>query len=364
MTALTFSSYGASMFRISIVAALALAAGCSKKSAAQGAASPDPSVAIALATVTSGPAPERLTLTGMVAAQESSDVASSVPGRVVAVLVERGARVKFGDPLVRLDASSASLSAQSVKAQLAAAQAQEKLAVDECKRAQGLLDKGAITRSQYDRETTNCTAAAQTVAATRAQLGLVSKSIADGIVRAPFAGRIDGRWVSPGEWAMPGMRLVTLVDDDPLHVELSVPEAYVPRVAVDQAVTVSAIAFPAQYFPATITRLGAEVGRMTRALVVEAELAPHSVLTPGMFVEAAITLAQKPMAIVPASALVKRGTTWRLFAVVNGHLEERIVQRGPDLQNDQVALIRGAVAGEKVANPITEQVVDGVVVKP
>lgn len=339
------------------------AAACSKSSSAQGAkAAPEPPVKLALVAVEEGPAPERLTLTGMVAPQESSDVASSVPGRVIAVLVDRGARVKFGDPLVRLDASNAALSAQSVKAQLAAAQAQEKLAVEECKRSQVLLDKGTITRSQFDRDTTNCTAAAQTVAATKAQLQLVSKSIADGVVRAPFAGRIDGRWVSPGEWVQPGMRLVTLVDDDPLHVELQVSEAYVPRVAVGQEVAVGAVAFPGQTFPAKVTRLGAEINRQSRALVAEAELAPGSPLTPGMFAEAAITLAVKPMPLVPASALVKRGTTWRIFALVKGRLEERVVQRGPELPDGRVALLRGAAAGEKVAAPITEQVADGVTV--
>ncbi|MBK9030558.1 MAG: efflux RND transporter periplasmic adaptor subunit [Myxococcales bacterium] len=359
------------MSRFSLILALAaVAGGCSQKSSAEAKAKAvEAPVKLALVTVEEGPAPVRLTLTGMVAAEESSDVASSVPGRVVAVLVERGAEVKFGDPLVRLDASSASLSAQSVRAQLAAAQAQERLAADECKRAQALLDKGAITRSQYDREITNCTAAAQTVAATKAQLGLVSKSISDGVVRAPFAGRVDGRWVSPGEFVAPGMRLVTLVDDDPLKVEMSVPEAYVPKVELKQAIEVRALAFPDASFPGTVTRIGAEIGRMTRSLTVEAVLAPGSSLTPGMFAEVTITVDHAPMAIVPAAALVKRGTTWRLFAVVNGRLEERVVQRGPELPGDKVALIRGAVAGEQVASPIVDaqgaildRVVDGVAV--
>jgi membrane fusion protein, multidrug efflux system len=349
-----------------VTAVLALgAAACSKSSAGQDAAArAEAPVKVALVKVEEAPAPDRLTLTGMVTAEESSDVASSVPGRVLAVLVERGARVKFGDPLVRLDASSAALSAQSVRAQLAAAQAQEKLAAEECKRAQALLDKGAITRSQFDRELTNCTATAQTVAATKAQLGLVSKSINDGVVRAPFAGRIDARWVSPGEWVQPGMRLVTLVDDQPLHIELAVPEASVPRVSAGQDVLVSAVAFPKQQFPAKITRLGAEVGRQTRALTAEAELAAGSPLTPGMFAEAAITLSVDPMPVVPANALVKRGTTWRLFAVVKGRLEERVVQRGPELPDGRVALKRGAKPGEQVAAPITEQVADGVAVLP
>ncbi|MEZ4400314.1 MAG: efflux RND transporter periplasmic adaptor subunit [Kofleriaceae bacterium] len=345
------------------LAALLLAAACTKASHDTPAAKPsDAPVAVSLAPVTDQSAPVLLTLTGMVAAEQTSNVAATVPGRVMAVLVDRGSVVKFGDPLVRLDASSAALSAQSVRAQLASAQAQEKLAAEECKRAQELLDKSAITRSQYDREITNCTAAAQAVAATKAQLGLVSKSIADGVVRAPFAGRIDGTWVRPGEYVGPGARLVTLVDDDPMHVNLSVPESYVPKVALGQEVTVTAVAYGDQTFAAKVTRLGAEVGSQTRALTVEAELAAGSKLTPGMFVEANLTLERKPMPAVPATALVYRGTTWRLFAVVAGRLEERVVQRGPVLPDGQVALLRGATTGEQVANPITEQVADGVVV--
>jgi membrane fusion protein (multidrug efflux system) len=301
-----------------------------------------------------------LTLTGNVVADQSSNVTASVPGKVIAVLVDRGDVVKFGQPLVRLDAQSAALQSQSVRAQLGAQQAQEKMAQEDCKRAQALLDKGAITQSQYEKEMTGCTAAQQTVAATRAQLELIGKSIADGVVRAPFAGEISERFVSPGEWAGPGMRLVTLVDADPLTVELSVPERWVPRLAVGQEVAVSAIAYPEQQFPAMVTRIGAEIGRQTRALTVEAQLAPGSSLRPGMFAEARLKLGDKPMAVVPKSALVQRGSTWRLFVVVKGHLEERVVQRGPELPGGKVALLRGAVAGEKVAAAISERVIDGV----
>lgn len=341
-----------------------VAAGCGKKPAAgAGAVAPDPVIEVPLATVEQQPAPELLTLTGNVVADQTSAVASSVAGKVVRVMVERGSKVKFGEALVMLDAQNAALSAVGVRAQLAAARAQETLAADECKRSQALFDKGAITASQYEREQTGCTAAQQTVAATKAQLNLISKSIADGVVRAPFAGVVADRWVSPGEWIAPGMRLVSLVDDDPLTIELSVPERWVPRMAVGQDVLVSAIAYPEQKFPAKVTRIGAEIGKMTRALTVEAELAPGSSLRPGMFAEAQLTLGQKPMAVVPKTALVQRGQTWRLFVVVKGHLEERVVQLGPELAGGKVALLRGAVAGDQIAAKIGEQVTDGVRVK-
>jgi len=350
------------------VAAAAFAAfaatACGRSDAKAADASAAEAVAkIALIKVEAQPAPDRLTLTGTVVAQESSDVTATVQGKVLTVLVDRGSRVKFGDPLLRLDASNASLSAQSIRAQLGAAQAQEQLAKDECKRSQQLLDKGAITRSQYEREMTSCTAAAQTVAATKAQLQLASKSITDGVVRAPFAGVITNRMISPGEWVGPGVPLVTLVDDEPLRVDLSVPEAWVPRVKLDQVVTVEAIAYPGKQYPARVTKIGSEIGRMNRALIAEAELAPGSPLVPGMFAEATITLGLAPLPAVPKAATVRRGNTWRVFAVVKGRLEERVVQLGPELPGEQVAVLRGVAAGERVAAKIDELVVDGVKVE-
>ena len=336
--------------RTTVLVAAVLATACSKKpKGGQAAEVAEPVVAIPLVAVAEKPAPDILTLTGSVVADQSSNVTAATDGKVIRVLVERGSVVKLGEPLVMLDARSAALSAAGIKAQLGAAKAQEQLATDECKRSQALYDKGAITQSQYEREMTSCTAAQQQVAATKAQLDLVGKSIADGVVRAPFAGTVSDKWVSPGEWAAPGMRLVTLVDVEPLAVELSVPERWVPRLALGQDVEVSAIAYPDQKFAAKVTRLGAEISRMTRALTVEAELSPGSSLKPGMFVEAHVTLGQQPMAVVPKKALVKRGTTWRLFVVVKGRLEERVVQLGPELAGDEVALVRGAVKGDKVA---------------
>ena len=151
--------------------------------------------------------------------------------------------------------------------------------------------------------------------------------------------------------------------DDPLHVDLSVPEAWVPRVKVGQEVAVEAVAYPGQRFSAKITKIGSEIGRMNRALIAEAELTAGTPLVSGMFAEASITVGTSPMAVVPKTAVVRRGNTWRLFAVSKGHLEERVVQLGPELPGDLVAVVRGVKAGDRVAAKIDEQVVDGVKVE-
>jgi membrane fusion protein (multidrug efflux system) len=318
------------------------------------AATPVPTVVAATAAV-----PDQISVTGSVTADDVSDVVPDTQGKVIAVLVERGQRVKQGDALVKLDTRTAALSVREASANLEALRSQRKLAEDECARSTALFEKGAITQSQHERELQSCTAATQQVAAAEARTQMVTKSISDGIIRAPFAGVVNDKWVSPGEWAAPGTRLITLVDDDPLKLELQVPESAAPRVSVGQSVEIVAVAFPGQVFPAKIVRVAAEVGAQSRALTAEAVLPPGTPLRPGMFAEARLSVGERQLPVVPRTALVKRGASWRLFAVVKGHLEERVVQLGPSLPGDRVGIIQGLTAGEKVANPITAQVIDG-----
>jgi RND family efflux transporter MFP subunit len=342
-------------------AAATAGSACSKKAAADKDAAPEPTVDVALTAVGTAPTPEQLTLTGTVSPDESSDVASDIAGKVVEVMVDRGKEVKAGDPLVRLDTRNAQLGAREANANLAAAKAQRQLAEDECKRAQSLYDKGAITKSQYEREQTSCTAALQSVAAAAARTDMISKSIRDGIVRAPFSGTVSDKWIAPGEWVTPGNRLVTLVDADPLTVELTVPEAAVPVVALDQAVEIEAVAWPGKTFPATITKRGAEIGRQTRALIVEATIGPGTPLVPGMFVEARITIDTKPRAVIPDTAKVKRGQTYRAYVAVNGHLQERVIQLGPVPAPGQISVLKGLEVGEQVVVVAdNKQITDGI----
>lgn len=315
-------------------------------------------VAVELTTVEELPSPEVLTLTGIIAADQRSEVTADTQGKVVAVLIERGQRVKAGDPVVRLDVRTASLSAREAQANLEAARAQKALAEEECKRVQVLLDKGAITRSEYDRQITQCTATLQQVSAAQARADMITKSISDGLVRAPFDGVVTEKMVAPGEWVAPGRTLFTLVDDDPLRIELSVPEAAVRAIRKDQKVTLSAVARPGNSYTATITRIGGEIGR-TRALVVEATLDPQKDLVPGMFAEAHVVVGQQPRPVVPTAAVVKRGKLSHVYVAVKGELQDRIVQLGSEPAPGKLAIVQGIAKGDRVVAKVTEQITDG-----
>lgn len=339
-------------------ALLASLASCKKKDEDTASkAPPPPPVKVALVVAQEAPSPDVLTLTGTIAADQRSEVTADTQGKVVAVLVERGQRVKMGQGVVQLDVRNAALSAREAQANLESARAQKQLAEEECKRTQTLLDKGAITRSEYDRQVTQCTSTLQQVSAAQARADMITKSISDGLVRAPFDGQVTEKSVAPGEWVAPGRTLFTLVDDEPLKIELSVPEAAVRSIQKGQKVELSVVAQPDKIYTATVSRVGGEIGR-TRSLIVEATLDPQKELVPGMFAEAHVVIGQTSRPVLPAEAVVKRGKLWHAFVALKGELHDQIVQVGP-ASAGQVSILQGVNKGDKLVAKVTEQIIDG-----
>jgi RND family efflux transporter MFP subunit len=316
-----------------------------------------PPIHVPLISVAEALTPDVLTLTGELAADQRSEVTADTQGRVIAVLAQRGQRVKRGEPIVQLDVRGAALSAREAQAGLDAARSERHLADQECARSTSLYATGAITKSELDREAARCESALSHVAAAEARGALVAKGIADGIVRAPFDGVVASRTVAVGEWVAPGRPLFTIIDGGPLKVELAVPEASVPALHLGQPVELTAVARPAAY-AATVTRLGAEIGR-SRSLIAEATVEPTPDLLPGMFVAARIVTGQTSRPSVPATAVVKRGKTWHAFVAANGVLEERVVKLGPAPSPGRVSIVRGLARTDRVVATVTDNTVDG-----
>jgi membrane fusion protein (multidrug efflux system) len=345
------------------VASLALIlglVGCKKPEDGAGGAKapPTPPVKVTTAVASEAPTPDTLTLTGMIAADQRADVTADTQGKVVNVMIERGQKVKLGQPVVQLDVRTSALSAREAQANLEAARAQKQLADQECARTKALLEKGAITQSEYDRQITQCTAALQQVSAAQARTEMMTKSVADGLVRAPFDGVISEKMVSPGEWVAPGKALFTLVKDDPLRIELSVPEKAVSSVKQGQTVELATVAFPDKVYAASVTRIGAEVGR-SRSLIVEATIDKGSDLVPGMFAEAHLVVGHSTRVVLPREAVVRRGKQWHAFVVNHGEAEDRIVQLGAPPSPDKVAIADGVNKGDKVVVKVPDTLADG-----
>jgi RND family efflux transporter MFP subunit len=307
--------------------------------------------------------PNTLLLAGTLKANQESDLAANASGRVLRTMVERGSYVSRSQPVAQLDVKIAALSATEAEANVETARTQKAAAQAECTRYERLFQRGAISQQEYDRQTTNCKTAVSSTAAAETHVELAKETLSNGTVRAPFSGLVSERYVAVGEYVMPSTKVAHIVDIDPLRLELTIPEQNLAAVRQGLKVDFQVGAFPDRTFSGVVHYIGPAVRATTRDLVFEA-LVPNKdkLLRPGLFATAHLDAGTQKLPVVPQSALKQDGDTIRAYAVVEKHVEERLVQLGP-VQGDVAAVLRGLVAGERVVAHPTEQIGDGIEVE-
>jgi membrane fusion protein (multidrug efflux system) len=290
---------------------------------------------------------------------DDADVAAEAAGAVEQVLAERGDIVKAGSPLFALDRTNSELQAREAAASVASAEAQVRLAESECARARSLADAGGMSTAERDRVLTQCEQGARQLEAAKARKALVDTNLARATVRAPFAGVVADRLVSPGEYVTPGRTVARLVAIDPLRLELSVPEREASRVRVGAPIRFEVSDPVGVVVEATVDRISPALRDRTRDLVIEASVPnPDGKLRPNSFALARVGVDPSPGVVVPAEAVLAKGDTARVFVVVNDNAEERVVELG-DVVEGGVELRSGVASGEVVVSPIPKGLADG-----
>jgi membrane fusion protein (multidrug efflux system) len=312
--------------------------------------------------------PVALQATGSFSADESSDVASEVSGRVVATPVDVGQYVRKGAVLVRLQGVDAGLRLDEARANVNRAEAalrladsQDKLAQSTAERYMALVATGDVSRTVAEQQQTQAETSRQTVntaraslAQAKAQLALAEKAGSDVVGVATFDGYISQRRVSEGEWVQPSTPVVTLLKIDPLRLQLTIPAVQAGQVANGQAVTATVDAYPGRQFAGTITAVNPAIATESRSLLVEARVPNHdAVLKPGMFAVAEIDQGRTARSLfVPRPAVVEDVNTnsWRVFVIdKENRARLRVVQLAARQAGDVIRILSGIEDGERVA---------------
>jgi membrane fusion protein (multidrug efflux system) len=306
--------------------------------------------------------PQEITLTGVLEANERTDLSANASGRVVRVFVELGQRVGARAAIAQLDPRSAAFSQEEAKANVQSATEQLAASRKDCDRYVGLLAKGAITQQEYDRAVGQCQTQTASEQAARARAAAANQGLTDATIRAPFAGKIADKTIHVGDYVHPDTKVVTLLDDDPLRLRLTVPERDISAVKDGLSVRFETSSLPDRAFQATVRHIGGEVRAQTRDLVIEAMVDNHDgTLLPGMFVSAHLTTGKVQLPVVPRSALVNATTTPSVFVLDGERLRQRLVQAGAS-QGEGVAIIDGVRAGDRVVVNPTSALSDGALV--
>ena len=289
--------------------------------------------------------PANLGAIGTVVAVHGVTVAADLPGIVDKIEFESGKTVREGTILAELDT-------RQERAQLASAEAQQKLVRLNYDRFSGLRDKGVISDADYDR-------AAADQSQGEAKVVEIRATIARKTIRAPFSGVLGIRQINLGQYLAGGAPIVSLQSLDPIYVNFSLPQQEVSRVAVGGAVRVTEEdAAGKAALTGKVTALDSIVNEATRNVQVQATFAnPKGRLRPGMFVQTEVLLgASEPVVALPASAINYAPYGDSIFIVEdmqgpNGKtyrgVKQQFVRVGA-ARGDQIAVVSGVKPGQEV----------------
>ena len=233
----------------------------------------------------------RLPAIGTLKASQGIDLSVEIAGTISDVQFQSGEKVSKGQAIVLLDS-------EVEQASLASAEADLNLSRLEFQRARSLLDRQAISRSEYDRLNAQSQKAEASVAQLRA-------SLAKKRILAPFSGTIGIRQVDVGDYIAAGTPIATLQDLSTLYVDFFLAEQHVPLLALGQKVQLRVAAYPDERFEGVISALNPKVETTTRNVQVRAELAnPDGRLLPGMFADLHVLLpTENAQVVVPETAI-------------------------------------------------------------
>lgn len=329
---------------------LAATVGCKKpdttlKPQKTGPSEPVPTDVVA---AVSKPMPNLLTVSGTLQGEREAQLAASANGKVLRSFLDRGRAVKAGDVLLVLDTRSAQLAAKEARANVDLVEAQATIALRECERYKSLLASGAISQAEYDKVTDSCRTTALNLGTVTSRAEMAFQNVVDGVVKAPFTGVIDDRYVEVGEFVRQDTKVARLVVPDPLRLRFTLPEAYLANAKEGESVTFHVAAYGKDPFRGTVKFVSPAVRESTRDVVVEAMVDnADRRLRPGMFAQVDVKTGESVQAVIPRSSVYVQDGNDRVRVVTDGRVQERLVQLGA-VEGDQIAVLRGVQKGDSV----------------
>ncbi len=294
---------------------------------------------------------DRIEAVGTAFANEQADLNSTVTERIARVNFTDGAFVPKGAVIAELVRSEQG-------AQLAQFQARLREAESQLQRLQALQKQGFATRAQID-------AAQAAVDVARGQVAAAGSQIGDRVIRAPFAGWLSLRRVSPGAVVSAGTTIATIVDYSRIKLDFPVPETFLSTIRPGNPIVAEAAAFPGEAFSGTVNSIDPLVDPVTRAATVRAIIPnPDLRLRPGMLMTVAVEAAPRTAAVVPDLALVGQGDRSFVYLLEDDNRVRRTEVRTGVRRDGKVEIREGLAAGQRIVVEGTVKVRDGMVVRP
>ena len=348
-----------------------------------------PAVSVDVTTVSQFYPSQSLSLlnaSGYIVAQRKAAVASKVTGRLVALMVEEGSKIKKDDVIARMenidvsavrDQAAANLNA--ARATLQQAGAEEDNARNEYERYKQLVAKGYVSRSDYEVVETRYRKAVDGVKAAEAAVHAAEAALKNAeagldytLIRAPFDAVVltknadIGDIVTPiGAAANAKAAVVTIADMNSLQVEVDVSETSITTIRVGQPCDIQLDAIPNQRFRGEVHAIVPTVDRSKATVLVKVRfLDKDRRMLPDMSAKVSFLPRRlapeemKPRLAAGRSALIDVNGRTFAYLLEGNRVRETPVRVGATY-GDMVEILSGLKAGDRIVVKPPKDLKDG-----
>jgi RND family efflux transporter MFP subunit len=331
-----------------------------------------------------------LNASGYVVAQRKAAVASKVTGRLISISVEEGNRIKKGDVIARLESDDAAAAKERTAANLRLSRANLDLAKAELedassnyRRSRELLDKGFISKLEYDTSDARYKKAEASVAAAEASIKAHAAALQEAevaldyaLIRAPFDAVVltknadIGDIITPlGSAANAKAAVVTIADMSSLQVEVDVSESNIGQVKISQPCEIQLDALPDSRFRGEVHMIVPTADRTKATILVKVKFADKDPrILPEMSAKVAFLQRQagegdlKPRTAISPESLIRRDSRNAVFLIREGIAVETPVTTGEKI-GDMIEVLSGVKAGDRIVRKPTDKMRNSVKIK-
>jgi RND family efflux transporter MFP subunit len=281
---------------------------------------------------------------GRARAVQEIDLSFKIGGRLVELPINVGDLVKKGQIIARLDS-------REFEARLRSAKAEAARDEQNYRRARQLTQGGHISRADFELLKTKATTA-------KANVDLAEKTLADSVIKAPFAGRIASTSVKNHQTVTANQPIARLLDTTHIEMVVQVPESLITVIPYLADVTVQFDAFANLRIPAVIKEISneASIGTRTFPVTLSMDQPPNAKILPGMAGSVTGTIvysenASSSLITLPVAALFSTGLDKNTYVWIvdkkNLRVHRQRIMIG-ELTPTGVAIISGLKANDLV----------------
>lgn len=310
---------------------------------------------VTLTTLGYEPFEHYVRINGQAEAVKEAMISPETSGQITSIEVQKGQQVRRGQVLARLNISVIENNIAEVKTSL-------QLAQTVYNRQEALWEQEIGSEIQYLEAKNNYESLQSRLKSLESQMEMA-------VMRAPIDGIVDDIFSKEGELAMPGSRVMQIINLNQLYINADVSETFLPVISSDDKVILRFDAFPDYEEWVPIHRLGNVINPENRTFRLQLRINnPNMQFKPNMMASMGIRSFSTDEALVVPSIYIKQDVQGHFLFVATENEEGILeaskvyIERGRSGEG-KTMILSGLNAGDRLINQGHNRVSDGTLIK-